>query len=62
VDGIPYIHKGLPLQLSSLGVRILNSDNVLPNTLGSDNTVFVRITKAQQLPAVPRNIPEKRPA
>jgi hypothetical protein len=62
VDGIPYIHKGLPLQLSSLGVRILNSDNVLPNTLGSDNTVFVRITKAQQVPSVPRNIPEKKPA
>jgi hypothetical protein len=48
IDGIPYIHKGVPLQLSSLGVRILNSDNVIPDTLGSDNTVFIRITKAIQ--------------
>lgn len=53
VDGIPYIHKGAPVQLSEIGVRILNSDNVVPNILGDDNTIFIQITKAQQQPIQP---------
>ena len=62
LEGIPYIHKGAPIQLSSLGVRILKSDNTLSDTLGEDNTVFIRITKAQPVATAPTNIPEKKPA
>lgn len=58
IDGIPYVHKGAPVILSSLGVRILNSDNKIPDTLGTDNTVFIRINKAIQ----PVQQPVQKPA
>jgi hypothetical protein len=47
-QGIPYIHKGAPVQLSQIGVRILNSNNVVPDIIGDDNTIFLQITKAQK--------------
>jgi len=47
-QGIPYIHKGTPVQLSQIGVRILNSNNVVPDIIGDDNTIFLQITKAQK--------------
>lgn len=47
-DGIPYRHVGTPVQLSAIGVRILNAQNKLPANIENDNTVFLRITKAQQ--------------
>lgn len=43
---IAYQHKGNPLQLSNLKVRITLPDGSLA-TLGPDNTVFVKITKAK---------------
>lgn len=47
---IPYIHKGVACQLSSFGVRVLNSNNELPTNIRNDNTVFIRIIKAQKNP------------
>ena len=58
--GIPYIHKGLPVQLSEIGVRVLNSDNIVPNILGDDNTIFLRITKAEQQPVIQPVQPTKK--
>ena len=47
-EGIPYVHVGTPVQLSAIGVRILNSDNKVPANIENDNTVFLRIRKAEQ--------------
>ena len=58
--GIPYTHRGLPVQLSEIGVRVLNSDNIVPNILGDDNTIFLRITKAEQQPVIQPVQPTKK--
>ena len=39
-----YTHKGEPVYLSSLKIRVLNPDQTLA-TVGSDNTVFIKIGK-----------------
>ena len=43
-----YIHKGSPKILSDIGVRILDSDGVLAEGIGDDNTIFISITRNQQ--------------
>ncbi len=50
-DAVRYIHKGSPVQLSSLGVRILDSDGNLASQIGEDNSVYISVIKAQQPPA-----------
>lgn len=44
-SGFVYIHRGEPIQLSSLRVRILDASGNLANNIGSDNTVFLEIRK-----------------
>lgn len=43
-----YTHKGEPVYLSSLKIRILNPDQSLA-TVGEDNSVFVKIVKAPKV-------------
>ena len=45
-DAITYIHKGLPVLLSSIGVRILNGDGIIVSGLGADNSVYIQVKKA----------------
>lgn len=44
-DGIPYLHRGEPIVLSSFKVRILQSDGSVPTLLGDQNTVFLQVVK-----------------
>jgi hypothetical protein len=44
-SGIPYIHRGNPVMLSSIKVRILNPDGTLADNIGPDNTVFLEILR-----------------
>ena len=45
-DSLIYTHSGEPMLLSSFDIRILDSDKVLASNIGSDNTVFLNIIKA----------------
>jgi hypothetical protein len=47
-DAITYIHKGAPVLLSSIGVRILNGDGIVVSGLGADNSVYIQVKKAPQ--------------
>lgn len=49
-DAIPYIHRGVPIQLSSIGVRILDGNGNLVKSLGSDTSVYLEVKKAIQPP------------
>ena len=44
-----YTHKGEPVYLSSLKIRVLNPDQTLAS-VGSDNTVFIKIGKPPKQP------------
>lgn len=44
-DSISYTHIGEPIMLSSLSVRILNSDGNLATGLGNDNSIYLEIRK-----------------
>ncbi len=44
-SGFLYIHRGEPIQLSSLRVRILDATGKLASNIGNDNTVFLEIRK-----------------
>lgn len=52
-SAVPYIHKGAPVELSLFKVRILDSNNQTPIEISEDNTVMLRLTKAQRAPIVP---------
>ena len=43
--GIPYVHKGAPLTINDINVRILNPDNSLAGDIDRNNTVFLQIQK-----------------
>ena len=43
---IPYVHRGAPMMLTSLRVRILDPSNYDAANIGEDNTVFVEVIKA----------------
>ena len=43
---IPYVHRGAPMMLTSLRVRILDPSNYDAASIGEDNTVFVEVIKA----------------
>ena len=47
-SGVPYIHKGDPIFLKSFKVRILDPEYGVPDNLGSRNTIFLQVVKAQQ--------------
>jgi hypothetical protein len=49
--GIPYVHTGNPITLSSFEVRILDQDKRLSDKLGDNNSVFLQLTRAN------RNLP-----
>ena len=44
---IIYQHKGVPIYLRDVKVRILDSDRQLATFLGPDNTIFVSIIRGQ---------------
>jgi len=44
---IPYIHKGEPVVLQGFGCRILDSNGLLAQDLGNDNSIILRITRAE---------------
>jgi hypothetical protein len=46
-DAIIYTHRGATLILNELKCRILNSDYVVPNGIGDDNTIFIQHRKAR---------------
>lgn len=48
LDAIRYVHKGSPVQLSSIGIRILDSNGKLATSIGADNSVYLQVIKAQQ--------------
>jgi hypothetical protein len=54
--GIPYVHTGNPITLSSFEVRILDQDKRLSDKLGDNNSVFLQLTRAN------RNLPMVRNA
>jgi len=53
-DSLVYTHKGAPLILSSIRSRILLPDRTVPTNIGSDNTIFLQVLKAQQPPPPPK--------
>ena len=48
-DSIPYIHRGAPITINNFRVRILSSTNEIANDIGQDNTIYLQITKANQV-------------
>jgi len=54
-NGVPYVHRGVPVAISSLRLRILGLDMEVIDTLGSDHFVQLRLERAlsnqQQLPS-----------
>ena len=45
-----YQHKGVPLYLQDMRVRVLNSSRELSTDIGSDNTIMVSIVRSQDVP------------
>lgn len=46
-DSLIYTHRGLPVPLSSFGVRILKPNKDVADNLGENSTVFIQIISAQ---------------
>ena len=45
-DGsITYVHKGAPVVIKSIGVRILDADKQLDQTVGPDNSIYMQIIR-----------------
>jgi len=44
---IAYVHKGEPIYLRDLRIRILKSDGTLADNIGDDNTVYLQVVKRQ---------------
>jgi len=42
---VPYIHKGLPIQINNFKVRILNPDKEVSDNLGSSNSIYLEHIK-----------------
>jgi len=49
-DAIIYQHNGATQYLNAMRVRILNSDFIVPDDLGEDNTAFIQHIKAPKQP------------
>lgn len=46
-DGIiPYVHKGAPVNISSIRVRVLDPRGNVDENVGNDNTVFINVIKS----------------
>jgi len=48
---IEYTHKGMPIYLHGIKLKILKSDKQVDNNLGDDNTIFFQLIKAE--PVIP---------
>jgi len=46
-DSLVYVHKGEPVVMSSLNVRILDNEGKMPVRLGADNTIYLQVVKSQ---------------
>ncbi len=42
---VPYIHKGLPIQINNFKVRILNPDKAVADNIGSSNAIYLEHIK-----------------
>jgi hypothetical protein len=55
-----YTHEGEPTLLQSFRCRILNSDKILANNVGDDNTVHLVLVRAPQPQQIPKQIKDKK--
>jgi len=46
-SGILYTHKGAPMNIQNLKVRILDSNKELSQNIGPDNTIFISVIRGQ---------------
>jgi len=46
-DSLVYVHKGEPVVMSSLNVRILDNEGKMPVRLGADNTIYLQVVKSK---------------
>lgn len=46
-DSIVYTHRGAPLVLSSFNIRILNPEKEVATGIGTDNSVYITLVKAE---------------
>ena len=56
-NGISYIHYGNSFQLSSIKVRLTNSDGTAIQDLGTDNSIFLKVVKQEQINITPDPMP-----
>mgnify|MGYP003663118869 FL=1 len=56
-NGISYIHYGNSFQLSSIKVRLTNSDGTAILDLGTDNSIFIKVVKQEQINVMPDPMP-----
>ena len=59
-DSINYVHKGDPVLLSSLDIRILDSNGKAVAGLGDDNSVYIQVIKPQQVQSPQPSIKDKK--
>jgi hypothetical protein len=58
--GFSYIHRGEPMVINTLHVRILMPDGSQVQRLGPDNSVFLKLTSEEPLPTPPSPINQKQ--
>jgi hypothetical protein len=46
-SSLTYIHKGSPVMLSNVGIRIKDSSGNVANDIGDDNSIFLQVFKKQ---------------
>jgi hypothetical protein len=46
-SSLTYIHKGAPVMLSNVGIRIKDSNGNVANDIGEDNSIFLQVFKKQ---------------
>jgi hypothetical protein len=46
-SSLTYIHKGSPVMLSNVGIRIKDSSGSVANDIGDDNSIFLQVFKKQ---------------
>ena len=56
-NNISYIHYGNSFQLSNIKVRLTNSDGSAIKDLGTDNSIFLKVVKQQQINIAPDPMP-----
>ena len=60
-NNISYIHYGNSFQLSSIKVRLTNSDGSAIKDLGTDNSIFLKVVKQERINISPDPMPTPPP-